>query len=137
MSDNVRRRELAAIHIRAKERGLDDDAYRAVLRDAAGVDSARDLDARGRRAVLDRLAPRPASAPGKRWGRQSADPMVRKVYAQLGAADPPREAAYALAIVRRKYGDRTPGALEWLSTEQLRFVVQALARDARRQGRTA
>ena len=133
MSRDLRHRELAAIHIRKKERGLDDDAYRAMLRDVAGVDSARDLDARGRRAVLQRLQPRAQSAPRRRWGRTSANPMVRKIYALLGSADPPRPVGYALSILRRKHGAEAPPAIEFASGDQLRFLIGVLEIDRRRR----
>lgn len=51
----IRRRELALIHMGAKEVGLDDEAYRDMLRAVAGVDSAGALDARGRQDVIRHL----------------------------------------------------------------------------------
>ena len=126
MSRDLRRRELAAIHIRKKERGLDDDAYRAMLRDVAGVDSARDLDAHGRQAVLQRLSERP---PRKPWAKRNTDPMVRKVYARLGD----RPASYAVGIMRRMFGVEAPDAIEWATGEQLHKVIAALEYDRRRK----
>ncbi len=123
MSD-LRRRELAAIHIRAKERGLDEHTYREMLREVAGVTSARDLDGAGRQKVLQRLAPRP-TAPH----RQSADPMVRKIYALLGD----RPASYAAGILRRMFGADAPDAIEWATGEQMRNVIAALEYDRRRK----
>ena len=46
---------LAAIHIAKKELALTDAEYRAILREVAGVDSAKYLDAAGDRAVMARL----------------------------------------------------------------------------------
>ena len=137
MSSDLRRRELAAIHLRARDRGLDDDAYRAVLREVAGVSSARDLDAAGRRRVLDRLGPRPKSTARRQWGSTSADPLVRKVYALLGAAEPPRTSAYAVAMLRHMFGAAAPEAIEWCNTPQLRKLVQALEIDRRRRRKRA
>ena len=127
MSD-LRRRELAAIHIRAKERGLDEHAYRALLQEVAQVSSARDLDGAGRQEVLQRLAPRP-TAPRRRSGKKSADPMVRKIYALLGA----RPASYAVGILRRMFGAQAPDAIEWATGEQMRKVIAALEYDRRRK----
>ena len=127
MSD-LRRRELAAIHIRAKERGLDEHAYRALLQEVAQVSSARDLDGAGRQAVLQRLAPRPASR-RRRSGKRSADPMIRKIYALLGD----RPASYAVAILGRMFGDGAPDAIEWATGEQMRKVIAALEYDRRRK----
>jgi hypothetical protein len=66
-----RRRDLAAIHISKKRLGMDETAYREMLLDIAGVESAADLDYVGRKKVLDRLrgnglrrAPDKARAPG-------------------------------------------------------------------------
>ena len=46
---------LAAIHITKKELGLTESEYRAILREVAGVDSAKYLDESGDRAVMARL----------------------------------------------------------------------------------
>lgn len=46
---------LAAIHILRKELGLTESEYRAILREVAGVDSAKYLDESGDRAVMARL----------------------------------------------------------------------------------
>jgi hypothetical protein len=54
----LRKAALAAIHAAAKRLGLDDDTYRALLRECAGVNSAADLDAAGRMIVLQRLGAR-------------------------------------------------------------------------------
>lgn len=129
MSDDVRRRELAAIHIRKKEQGLDDDAYRDLLWEVAGVRSAKDLTAEGRRKVLAKFGPRPKAPARKPWGKRSADPMVRKVYALLGD----RPAEYAVGILKRMFGDAAPDALEWATGDQLRKVIAALEYDRRRK----
>ena len=46
---------LAAIHILWKELALTEAEYRAILREVAGVDSAKYLDESGDRAVMARL----------------------------------------------------------------------------------
>lgn len=48
-------RKLALIHIVKKELELSDEAYRAILRRAAGVDSARDLTETGFRNLMRAL----------------------------------------------------------------------------------
>jgi len=53
--DERRRAELAAIHIRAAELGIEGAAYREFLRGITGQESAAGLDAAQRGAVLDRL----------------------------------------------------------------------------------
>lgn len=51
-----RQRELAKIHIAVAQLGIDDDTYRDMLRQVAGVESAAKLNALGRARVLDHLA---------------------------------------------------------------------------------
>jgi hypothetical protein len=48
-------KRLQLVQIARRKLGLDEDAYRAILRDYGGVDSARDLDDRGFGFVMDRF----------------------------------------------------------------------------------
>lgn len=50
------RSKLAIIHVAAKQLGLDDATYRALLRQLAGVASARELSPEGFELVMARLA---------------------------------------------------------------------------------
>ena len=50
-----RQKDLAKIHIAKKQLGLDDATYREMLLQVAGVESAADLNAAGRRQVLAHL----------------------------------------------------------------------------------
>ncbi|MDG4811679.1 regulatory protein GemA [Hydrogenovibrio sp. 3SP14C1] len=50
-----RQSELAQIHIAKKDLGMEDDAYRAMLKDVAGVKSSSNLDFQGRHAVIHRM----------------------------------------------------------------------------------
>ena len=52
---DLRNRELALIHLGAKEVGLDEDAYRDMLRAVTGHDSAATLDREGRARVIAHL----------------------------------------------------------------------------------
>lgn len=117
-----RRRELAAIHIAVKRLGLDDESYRKMLKGAAGVRSAADLDAAGRAAMLDSLRGRPTPAPDKRR-------MIAKIRALLGR----RPEAYAEAILQRLTGHDHRVPLAWGAPEQLRKVIAALQYDANRK----
>lgn len=47
------KKKLAVIHIVKKELGLSDEEYRRILREAAGVESARDLSAEGFRKLMN------------------------------------------------------------------------------------
>ena len=123
---DLRRRELAAIHARARARGLREDAYRAMRQSVAGASSAADLDEAGRRKVLDHLAGRagrPAPHPDKRR-------LIAKIRALLG---PDRSEAYAEAILQRMTGHPHRAPLAWATPEQLRKIVAALTYDARRR----
>lgn len=129
-----RRRDLAAIHIAAKQLGLDDDAYRAMLQTVAGARSAADLDATGRRAVLNHLrrligraAAHPAAARPRNYGTEERGPLLRKIEALL--TDQKLPWTYAQAIARRlTKKDR----LEFCSPGDLAKVIAALSYRQRR-----
>lgn len=140
-----RKSELASIHIEAKKLGLirigDDGAYRDMLFTVARVRTARDLDADGRRRVLDHLAA--LGAPAHRGGRHhagaprnidSADrgPMWHKIEAYLAEAKRPW--SYVRAVGARMFHE-DQFVLEFASPAQLRALIAALETDARRHGR--
>ena len=106
---------LAAIHITKKELGLTESEYRAILREVAGVESAKYLDESGDRAVMARLyairderrgaAPKRVKTPTERkiwrlWLGREDDPGLRNY---LPAQD--RTANYLLGFVRRASGN--------------------------------
>ena len=122
---DARRRDLAAIHCAAKDAGLDDAAYRAVLREVAGVDSARDLDAAGRRAVLARLRPGGAEVRSIRDWRTPRIAKIRRLWHLLAAAGVLRQPGDA--ALRRFCAKQTGVArLEWASGEALNRCIEAL-----------
>ena len=131
-----RRAALAAIHIAKKQLAMEDGAYRAMLQEVAGVDSARDLNGRGLNQVLDHLADRGAKfrGRGRRAKTSSAPPEKRrllwKVYQLLGD----RTVQYAVAILRNQGG---PDALEWATPTQLHKLVAALEYDRQRKAKRA
>lgn len=129
-ADTRRKRELAKIHLGAKQLGLDEEAYRDMLWALARVRSAAELDAFGRARVIDHLRHAGARFAVRARPRTGPDkaPLVRKVYALLGE----RPVAYAEGILKRMYAEEAPTRLEWASAEQLRKVVAALAYDRRR-----
>ena len=126
----IRRKQLAAIHAARRDLGLDEDGYRLMLRQVAGVDSAKDLDASGRRAVLDHLrrvgwSQRPrrrvAQHPGTPHNLDNK-PMLQKIEALLAELKAPW--SYADAIARRQYRIER---CAWLKTvEQYTGVIAAL-----------
>ncbi|NVK42134.1 MAG: regulatory protein GemA [Oceanospirillaceae bacterium] len=55
MSQTYKKADLAKIHIAKKQLNMDDETYRAMLQNVAGVRSSKDLNAQGRTAVLNHL----------------------------------------------------------------------------------
>jgi phage gp16-like protein len=145
MPADARNRELAAIHVGKKALGLDDPTYRAMLWTVARVESARDLDYAGRRAVLEHMRQRGFERPVNRpephktmssdHGKKPQVPadrqaLVDKLEAQLAAAARPWN--YVRAMAKRMFH---VDQLEWATAEQLRKIVAALEYDARRRAR--
>lgn len=135
--DVLRKRDLARIHLAAKEAGLDDDAYRDVLKGATNKTSSRDLTARERFQVLLALSKlgaksaMPKSFPGRpAAGGLDRDPLIRKIEAQLAEASRPWE--YAHSMARHMFG---VDLVQWCNADQLRSIVAALTYDARRHKR--
>lgn len=123
-----RARDLAAIHVCAKQLRMDRGTYEAMLMRTCGVRSSADLDQRGRAKVLAEL--RRLGAPeNKAKGRPAnlgTEPMLRKIEALLAELKAPW--AYADGIASRMFGI---AFVAWLrKPEQLRAVIAAL--DARR-----
>lgn len=130
---------LAAIHIAKKELALTDADYRAILREVAGVDSAKYLDAAGDRAVTRRLyallderrgaAPKRVKTPAERkiwrlWLGDENDPGLRSYLPQ-----PERTVAYLLGFVRRASGNqdvKEAGDLAGLTRKQAYHTIEAL-----------
>lgn len=139
-----RRRELAKIHIRATELGLietyiDEDGkrqenrqeYDKVLWTVGRVKSARELDAAGRKRLLDQLYGR-----GRRHnypGRPkftTREAQIEKIEALL--ADAGRPWTYAIAMAKRMYRkDR----LEFCNRKELQGIIAALTYDQRKRAR--
>ena len=139
-----RNADLAKIHLAKKALGLDDPQYRSILYAQGQVDSAKDLDHKGRLAVLryfqTHLGWKPAAnpaAPGRRPNRPTpgadALPLVRRIRAQLISLDrKPDE--YADGIARQMLGDAAPAFFEWCTPRQLHKISQALGVEQGRRG---
>jgi len=126
-----RRRDLAKIHIAAKELHLTEDAYRTLLESVAGVPSAANLDAAGRQEVLACLRrlgwepragtrPRPVGAP--------AGPQAAKIAALWGALHRAGKVRHGDAAAMRRFVVRMTGveAVEWLTARQANIVIEGL-----------
>jgi len=131
-----RRRDLAKIHLAAKQLGLDREAYEAMLWSIARVHSAADLDEGGRRAVLDHLRARGFTPTRKGRPAPANDraPLLRKIDAQLAAAGRGREYVEK-GMLRRMFGAGAPTRLEWCTPDQLHKIVAALSYDAKRRAK--
>jgi hypothetical protein len=158
-----RKAMLAKIHIAKAQLGLKEEEYRDMLWHNFGVDSSADLDMErldeflgllanvGFRAKKRRDAPEKLRrAAGKGRGAQSATrangsddawgtrPPLRKIEALLAekgrveGTDVPW--GYAVAILRRQTGGLAK-CLDKAEPGELRGVVAALTRDAKRKGR--
>lgn len=130
---------LAAIHIAKKELALTDADYRAILREVAGVDSAKYLDAAGDRAVMARLYALRDERRGAAQKRVKT-PAERKIWALwLGCENAPglrsylpqpeRTVAYLLGFVRRASGNQKiweADDLASLTRRQAYHTIEAL-----------
>lgn len=142
--NDLRRRELAKIHLAAEQLGFNTkdrderSEYRSMLWTVARVRSAADLDQAGRRCVLDHLKKlgfRPRH--GERsFGRphnansEERGPQIHKIEALLAAAGRPW--AYADGMAARMYKvSRTA----FCNPKQLQGLIAALVYDAKRHGR--
>ena len=130
-ADDVRRRELAMIHIAKAQLEMADEAYRALLWSIARVESAADLDWAGRKQLLDHLKkcgfkPRPA---GKGAGAQREESpqarMVRALWLELFNHGVVRDASdRALdAWIKRMTG---VDSIRWLKGQQMNLVLESL-----------
>ena len=139
--DEQRKKDLAKIHIAKKQLGLDEETYRAMLQMVAGVESAADLTADGRRKVLAHLSKagfKRGKGAAKYPGRPDFDQlndtgkraMMEKVEAHLAEAKRPW--AYVHGMAKRMFKVER---VQWCTPGQLHRIVSALEYDARRHGR--
>lgn len=141
MNKDLRRKDLAKIHIAKKQLGLDDVSYREMLQTVAGVDSAAHLTAAGRRDVLAHLRKagfrskskkkhfpgRPKMSGLEGTGKEA---MLRKIEAYLAEAKRPW--SYVHAMAKRMFKIER---VQWCHPGQLHKIISALEYDARRHGR--
>ena len=128
----TRTKQLAQIHIAKKELGLDDDTYRALLFDVAGVDSSSKLNESQRYAVLKRfkqkgwknMGQKGKSANVAEWKK----PLMSKIGALLADMNLPWE--YANGIAKQMY---QVARVDWCNDEsQLRGIITALVKRQRK-----
>lgn len=140
---DLRKRDLAAIHIAKGQLALDDGTYRDMLWTVARVRSAADLDWAGRKRVLDHLASRGAAIGGKRPAKptewafidrapEDCRPMLRKICVlcrELGI-ERGKQKRYVEGIARQMTGIEAGGAvvkpLELCTYSELWRITAAL-----------
>ena len=129
-----RNRELAMIHIAAKQLGLDDDAYRDMLWAVGRVRSAGDLDYAGRQRVIEHLKACGFQAkPGRKPfpGRPhniDRHPQLKKIEALL--ADAKRPWAYVDGMAEKMFGKER---VAFCNQDEWQRIIAALVFDQKRR----
>ena len=137
-ADRYRKTELAKIHVAKQQMKLDEDTYRALLARITGKDSAADLTAPERNAVLNEFYRLGWSAKSHRIpdrkaaARPAVDWDKGKLISKIGAllADAGRPWAYADGCARNMFALTS---IRFCTTQQLRKIVAALVDDQRRR----
>lgn len=136
---DIRQRELGKIHILAKQAGMDDDAYRLMLREVGGVASSKDLSPLGRGKVLNHLARLTGQADPNagRPANLAERPLLQKIGALLADAGRPWHYVTGGGKSGQSMVQRLAGVdrLEFATDEGLRKIVAALEYDKRRRAR--
>lgn len=131
---DVRKKELAMIHIGKKELGLDDDLYRAFLKQLCGKESSAELDGPSRRLVLAAMRGRGAFKRKNGRPHNFYEPSRHRMMTKIGAllAEAKYPWSYADTIAKRVCKvDR----LAFVPVEKLGSIIAALVKDAKRNGR--
>lgn len=135
-AETLRRGDLARIHLAKKEIGLDDDAYRELLKGVTGKTSAADLNSAQRFQVLLAMGKLGAKVSPKAFPGRPFQPapdkaaLIKKIEAQLAEAKRPWSYAHAMALRMFKVNQ-----VQECDADQLRRVVAALTYDAKRHER--
>ena len=127
-----RDREIQLIHVARRELGLDEETYRAMLVMVCGVKSSSDLDAAGRKKLLDHMKSKGFKVKSKSGGKAAADPAADPQYrkiqalwsdlARIGAVRVNTEAAIRVYIKRITGCD----AYSFCSSNQVASIIETL-----------
>lgn len=134
---DIRKRELAQIHVGAKALGMDptdkdiSSEYRAMLWTVARVRSAADLDWAGRKKVLDHLKAKGFKVKSRAAPAANKAGLVSKIRALLIALGNKSD-AYADGMARHMFGIER---FEWCDPAQLRKIIAALGYQQKRAGK--
>ncbi|WP_410499685.1 gp16 family protein [Chitinibacter sp. S2-10] len=140
------RKILAKIQIAKKELMMDDDAYRAMLKNIAGVTSSKDLSVKQAEAVLGHMqscgfVPKASPKHGKKPAKPAAGKaaLMRKIEALLAERGYPWEYLTSTGRTSQSMVQRIckVDALEFATAEGLGKLVAALSYDLQRNGRKA
>ncbi len=127
-----RRNDLAKIHIAKKDLGLDDETYREMLLNVAGVTSSAQLDEEGRKKILRHFEQhgykfhhKSAKASGMHL---PASPERASYLSMIGSLLTSLEKpwSYADSIARHVY---KVDKVRWLKPEQLKVVMVLLMKN--------
>lgn len=128
-AEQLRRAEIAQIHIAKSQLEMDDDTYRAMLWSVGRVRSSSDLDWRGRKAVLDHLKRAgfkvQAKPQSRRLDLDAESQKARKLWLLLGEAGELRdtsERALAAYVHRVAKVDD----LRFTNGKQIERVIESL-----------
>lgn len=129
-ADQLKKSEMAKIHIAKKQLGLDDETYREILQTIAGVESSKDLTPTGRTKVLAHFKSKGFKATKAKTNHFKGRPnntdtckQLKKIEALLTVGRKPW--AYALKIAKHMYNkDR----LEFCHAEELTGIITALSK---------
>lgn len=135
-ADQMRKAELAQIHIAKVQLALEEDTYRALLLQVTGKTSSKDLTWQGRKALLEHFKKLGFKVKAKKAERPAPEvkkdkiSLIAKIEAQLAEAQRPWSYADGMAKRICKV-DR----VEWCDAAQLMKIIAALNYDAQRHGR--
>lgn len=137
VDDDLRRRELAQIHIAKAQIGMAEDTYRALVRNftRGRSESAADLDFTERKRLLAHLrqcgfkaGKKPYPGRPRKADSDESGALVRKLEALLASAGRPWD--YAHGMAKRMFRvDR----VDFCNPEQLHKLVAALVYDQKRR----
>jgi phage gp16-like protein len=133
-----RKQLLRLVHVGKGKLGLDDDAWRQLLRSTVSAESSKELTVAQLERVLDRLkkagfkvrVPK-AKGPQRALAHEPPDRKIRALWLDLhakGIVRNPSEAALA-AWIKREFGLE---ALQWLDAEQASKAIEKLKKWGRR-----
>ncbi|MFZ6872848.1 gp16 family protein [Undibacterium sp. Di27W] len=131
-ADQLRKAELAQIHIAKVQLAMDDDAYRALLSRVTGKVSSKDLTWQQRKTLLDEFKRLGFKTKTKhQLPKVGADRMPRMQKIEALLAEAKRPWAYVTPMVENLGYER----IEFCSVADLGKIIAALVKDAERNGR--